>query len=1280
MENIHAYLKDISRQFATGEAREHSYRPALQRFLAASFPNATVINEPARITCGAPDLLVRERGPTRRPIGYVETKDIGDADLDGNSIHREQFDRYKTELSNIIFTDYLDFHFYEDGQFAARCRIAEIAGKRIVPVASEELERFSGLLRHFGSVAPKRIASPSRLAKLMAGKARLLANAVREALRSRDAGGQLHSQYLTFRQWLIHDLTEDAFADIYAQTITYAFFAARLHDTTPESFSRDEAVRLIPKTNPLLRRMFLDIESDLYDSIAWIVDDLVSLFAAADLREIMRNYRSDDPVMHFYEDFLAEYDPALRKQRGVWYTPTPVVRFIVGAVDEILMKDFGLPGGLADSSKIVVKVANDAPVGKRAKDFVEREMHRVQILDPSTGTATFLAEAIRKIYSKFAVQKGAWPDYVANHLLPRINGFEILMASYAMAHLKLDMLLQETLDECAAFLPSQRFRVFLTNSLEEHAAETGTLWAAALSQEAQEANYIKRDCPVMVVMGNPPYSVSSSNKGEWIEKLVSDYKKNLNEKKINLDDDYIKFIRLGQHYIDRKGEGILAYITNNSFLDGITHREMRRRLAESFDEIYILNLHGNARKKEIASDGSKDENVFDIMQGVSINIFVKCCQCDNVANTNSQLPIRSGAGKFENGNIGTGNTSTLATIHYADLWGRREEKYKALETATLSSINWRTIELRAPYYFFVPKDFSAEEEYNKGFSVAELFSSFGLGVKTERDNVAIHISKRGLESTVSDFANMNVEALRTKYHLGKDSRDWSIDRAKSDVLAHAAFDAYAKQILTRCFDVRWTFYPGTSKGFIGTPAYPIMQHMLHDNVALCLIRNSRGRDAVLPFVAEGLVCKDAVSSLDNCRVFPLYFYRENMGKVEKVPNLNAEIVSKIETAVAGGRTSSSAARAFLEGPPVATLTGHEFEGLKGIRAIRDAVDESFVRVCHVARHPSIGEVKLTRSGINDSLRHGFGRMKLAAFAAIPEIIGRGMVVQHSPDWKGRGYESFVVAAPVSIGGESCCAFVIINSTANDGYRFYLHEVGRVSEMKTAGGLRSGSSEKTSALSSTPGSTHKVSNAVENVNKGDDGNIKKIAQDIFAADCATSACRRDKPVSPEDIFHYIYAVLHMPAYRERYKEFLKVDFPRIPYPKGGEAFRRLASIGEKLVAVHLLKDPKVRDMSSPVASFPEVGSNRVEVVKFAEGRVRINDTQYFDNVPETAWNLFIGGYQPAQKWLKDRKGRELSYDDLMHYKAIIAALSETYRLVTELDAISLPTHEREEHHS
>lgn len=583
----------------------------------------------------------------------MATKTLEGAKKTGN---KEQFDRYKASLNNLIFTDYLDFHLYIDGVFITKIAIASIHNGTIVALP-ENFATFTNLIKDFASHLGQTIKSSKKLAEMMAGKARLLSDVIEKALTT-DVSDQedstLKDQMVAFKEILIHDITPKGFADVYAQTIAYGMFAARLHDPTLPTFSRQEAAELIPKSNPFLRKLFGYIAGpDIDDRIKWIVDSLVDIFLACNVEEILKNYgkstKMEDPIIHFYETFLSEYDPKLRKARGVWYTPAPVVNFIVRAVDDILKTEFDLPQGLADNSRIT----SPSPSGRAGVG-----LHKVQILDPATGTGTFLAETIKHIHKKFEGQQGIWSNYVETHLLPRLNGFELLMASYAMAHLKLDLLLTET-----GFKPTtnQRLRVYLTNSLEESHPDTGTLFANWLSSEANEANHIKRDSPVMCVIGNPPYAVSSTNKSEWIEKLTADYKKDLKEKSYNsLSDDYVKFIRYGQHYIEKNGSGILAYISNNSFIDGIVFRQMRKNLLESFDKIYILDLHGNAKKKEVCPDGSPDQNVFDIMQGVSINIFVK---------------------------TGKKKKHELGKISHLDLQGKRNIKYKFLNDNSINSMN-----------------------------------------------------------------------------------------------------------------------------------------------------------------------------------------------------------------------------------------------------------------------------------------------------------------------------------------------------------------------------------------------------------------------------------------------------------------------------------------------------------------------------------------------------------------------------------------------------------------
>ena len=674
---IHDYITNINQRYKLGFATEHTFRGDLQQLIESIVPQIRATNEPKRQKCGAPDYILTYK---EIPVGFIEAKDIGDSDLDGikKSGNKEQFDRYKNSLNNLIFTDYLHFHLYRDGEFVKKITIGKITEKGIVPLP-ENFEEFTAFIKDFCAHIGQTIKSSQRLAQMMAGKAKLLANIIGKALQSDEANKEdstLKDQMLAFKQILIHDITPQGFADVYAQTITYGMFAARYHDPTLPTFSRQEAYELIPKSNPFLKKLFGYIAGlDVDDRIRWVVDDLIQIFLACNVEEMLNSYgkstKTEDPIIHFYEDFLSEYDPKLRKARGVWYTPKPVVDFIVRAVDDILKTEFNLPQGLADTSKTKIKVELQ---GKK----VEQEVHKVQILDPATGTGTFLAEVVKHIHKKFQGQQGIWSNYVETHLLPRLNGFELLMASYAMAHLKLDLLLTET-----GFKPTsnQRFRVYLTNSLEKSHPDTGTLFANWLSTEANEANHIKRDTPVMCIIGNPPYSGESANKGEWIMKLMEDYKKEpggkeklkeRNPKWIN--DDYVKFLRYGQHFIEKNGSGVLAFINPHGFLDNPTFRGMRWHLLKTYDKIYTIDLHGNSKKKEIAPDGSADINVFDIQQGVSINVFVK-------------------TGKKKANDLGK-------ILHY-DLYGKRDIKYDFLNENSIQTIDFNELPNVAPMYFMV---------------------------------------------------------------------------------------------------------------------------------------------------------------------------------------------------------------------------------------------------------------------------------------------------------------------------------------------------------------------------------------------------------------------------------------------------------------------------------------------------------------------------------------------------------------------------------------------------
>ncbi|MBR5549364.1 MAG: DNA methyltransferase, partial [Kiritimatiellae bacterium] len=890
---IESYVAEVSRLAKTGKATEHTFRGALAALIDALAPGLKAVNEPKRTDCGAPDYIVQDK--TGLGVFYVEAKDLGDDDLDGKKRtgHKEQFDRYKAALDTIIFTDYLDFRLYRHGQFASSVRIADWDGEGKVSGRPAAYAYFAAFVADAAAGDPQKIDNAKRLAELMAGKARLLQRNAEEYLTplskayddapdgAKPPVTPILELMLGLRDVLMPDVGADEFSDIFAQTLTYGMFAARLNDPTPEDFSRYEAMALIPKTNPFLKQLFQYVANNLEDELEWMVDDLADLFRSADVAKIMRGYgrAGADSMIHFYEDFLAAYDAGLRKDRGVWYTPIQVVKFIVGAADWALRTRFGLPDGLADRSKVEIEREEIAPHGKRMTHKVKKTVHRVQLLDPATGTGTFIAESIRQIFEKFKGNEGMWPGYVESDLLPRLNGFELLMASYTMAHIKIDFALRET-----GTAPSgkERFRVFLTDSLSDwHKELPGGLFASALAPEQQGADEVKRDTPVMVVMGNPPYSGISQNNGEWISKLVDDYKVEpggkvkLQERKHWLNDDYVKFIRLAEHYVEKNGEGIVAFITPHGFLDNPTFRGMRWHLMQTFDEIWTLNLHGNSKKKEVAPDGGKDECVFNIMQGVAITLFVK------------------------KGGVAAKNAKN-AKVYYADLWGKKKDKLAALDAATMESVKWQEVQPTEPMLFFTPRDTSAETEYSHGFKIDELFLCNVMGIVTARDGFVVDMRKGDLLSRIYDFCSVSQsdDVVRARYfgtkksgkYLPGDTRGWKLEVARKKIASNN-HEQVVKTVNYRPFDTRYIYY---SSDMVDWGRERLMSHFLKgDNIGLCCIRICSRDDDLPVFVTDKITDKTILSSKDNANVFPLYLYEENMGKVEKRANLDKDIVAKI---------------------------------------------------------------------------------------------------------------------------------------------------------------------------------------------------------------------------------------------------------------------------------------------------------------------------------------------------------------------------------------------------
>ena len=922
------------------------------------------------------------------------------------------------------------------------------------------------------------ITTAQKLSVRLASLARAIRDCIHAALGIETESGRITQLMKAFRESLVHDLTAERFADMVAQTITYGLLSARIAD--PQSSTADDLAGHM-RTNPLLRELmiaFLQV-GDMRDGVKIDFDelgiaDVMELLDHTNMEAVVRDFGDrnprEDPVIHFYESFLAEYDKQQKVKRGVFYTPRPVVSYIVRSLDALLRSEFGLKDGLADTAtwgEMTERKGVTIPEGiSRNQDFV-------QILDPATGTGTFLVEVIdvirQTLKDKWEAQghnqrqvEVLWNEYVPKHLLPRLHGYELLMAPYAIAHLKIGLKLYET---GYRFGSNERARIYLTNALEPPQSVSGLLDFAipALAHEAQAVNEVKAMHRFTVVLGNPPYSGHSANKGEWIRHLLHGRGSNkqienyftidggpLNERNPKwLNDDYVKFIRFAHWQIERTGQGVVGFITNHSYLDNPTFRGMRESLICTFPKTYVLDLHGNAKKKERAPDGGKDENVFDIQQGVAIGLFV--------------MPVNS----------------VLHRCVHADLWGRREPpggtgKYAWLVNSNVSNTTWNTLSAKPPLCPLVPRDDALYEEYEEGWSMADIFPVHSVGVVTARDKLAIQWTAEDMEHVVRDFASLETEEARAAYSLGKDAQDWKVQLAQEDVRKG---NGSVCCVLYRPFDRRFTFYTGKSRGFICRPRPEVMRHMLAgDNLGLSTTRSTEiagGWEHV--FVSRNLIQHHTVSLKEVNYLFPLYvFPREVPSNAvnQRVPNLDSEFTRAL-VAVVG--------------------------------------------------------LKLTADGFGDLITT-FG--------------------------------------------------------------------------------------------------------------------------------------------PEDIFRYLYAVLHSPEYRRRYADFLKSDFSRVPLPGNRTLFSDLTRLGARLVRIHLLE---VENSDSQV-TFPISGSNQVEELRYMPpkhglpGRVWINGNQHFDGVDPDTYSFAIGGYHPAQKWLKDRKGHKLSKTDIAHYGKIVAALSETRRRMVEIDDI------------
>ncbi len=1030
-----SYLKQI-RETPIAEQTEHTSRAALEdllrRFASAGAPHDTSVqHEPKRERDkGAPDFKIKRRGMI---LGYVEVKEIG-ANLD-KVLKSDQIKRYRELSDNILLTDYLQWIWIDRERVKGREILAyatDLEG-RTIHLRPDRAEAVDKLISAFFSEPPQGIGRAQQLALALAARARLLRDFLtvelaRQQVEHRE--GRLFALYEVFRTQVFHELTTQEFADAFAQMLAYGLFLARLNAGASETVTLDNVRAHIPGSFRLIRELVRFIEEmneREYDDARWIVDEVLSIVNGLDLmaihedlsfrqrKAISRKVRAGDeeehrlfekdPFIYFYEDFLRAYDPAMRKSRGVYYTPPPIVNFIIRAVDDILKGTFGIRDGLADHK-------------------------RVTVLDFACGTGTFLLEVFERIFDNIGgPDSGRAVPIVREHILKNLFGFEYLIAPYTIAHLKLSQYLK---DKGHALHDDERLQVFLTNTLEPIEPQKN-LMLPAIAAEVEAAQKVK-DREILVITGNPPYSGHSKNKGAWIREKIDGYKYTIErrpdltganglgpEEEVPLgernpkwlNDDYVKFIRFAQLKMDAVEEGVVGIITNHSWLDNPTFRGMRQSLMRTFNQIYVLDLHGNAKKKEAAPGGGKDENVFDIEQGVAISVFVR------------RPGIESG-------------------VWRGDLWGKRLEKYRTVAEGTLQRDVKHFLAPSQPNYLFLQQDRSSAATYEKYYPVNKIFNDSSVGIVTGRDDLSVGFTKEWIVRRIEQFARQDTETSRREFGLGKDSTDWSVEGAHGDIIASGPNQGNFRELCYRPFDTRYTYYTGNSNGVHVRPRSAISRYMLTRNVALLFSR----------------VTKDAPSAL-------------------------------VTTSLVAHKSST--------------------------------------------------------------------RYDITYFAPL---------------------------------------------------------------------LR-----------------------------GEAENLHTAFRDFLDA-------RYSHHYLPEEVLGCIYAVLYAPTYRSRYAEFLRVDFPRIPFPKSRDNFDALAVIGSALIQVHLLRQtPK-----GGLADFRGKGDRIVEAMRYspAEQAVFINKSQYFAPVPQPVWDFQIGGYQVLDKYLKSRKGRELSLDEITHVGAVADALAFTIEQMAKID--------------
>ncbi|EAK4212298.1 N-6 DNA methylase [Campylobacter coli] len=867
MDIFKKYTSEIQAIFEGKNYNEHSFRTCFENLLNELKPKEVkIIHEPKsekgqgsiRPDFKTYKLIDKEKELSyNHLVGFIECKNL-DVDLNLH-LKGKQLSKYLQISPNIIFTNYKRFILFSFEKVVFDIDLLDDK----LDLKEENISIFRNLLKAYFDDNSTTIKSKQELVKVLSTQSFYLSNALKISFDESDANSSFKRFFRktkdTFKNIEKIDLKDEEFCDILAQAIVYGIFVSYIEndDYDLEKIPIENFISFLPSTfRTLSEFVYFAIPSfSLPQDIKYTLENIKKTLSLIDKIALCKilNQDLESVSIYLYEDFLKAYDDLRatqkRKEGGVFYTPKSIVDMIVSSLDELLKTKLNKNKGFNDQG--------------------------VKVLDFATGTGSFLASVFEKIISKESeVFKN---EAIKNKFLKDIYGFELSFVPYIVARLKLGQILRK--NGFVNFSDAD-FQIFLNNTLDLEKIANFDMFMPLenLDTEWKKARDVKHSQDLLVILGNPPYNAKSKNKGEDILELLKIYKQGLNDKNIQpLNDDYIKFMRFAQWKLLEQNKkdlfeekkGLLGFITNNSFINGKTHRKMRESLYKSFDEIYILNLHGSDK------DAKNDENVFDIKVGVCISLFVK--YKDEPSN---------GAKVFY---YSTGDNNIFS----------RKEKFALLDDVRqkgLDAIKWEELSLDEPYFWFIKREFKNKEYENfwalasdKAEDKKSIFLNYNSGIETQKDNIAIQLMKNKMEETLKDFSNLNSVDLVKKYDL-KDSRDWKISNSVNAIKNNLG---KIERIAYRPFDLRWTFYTNKSKSFIAYPRYEVMQHFLDkENLGLCFpkicLNSIFDYSMVINTIADRALggCK---TGSETC-IAPLYLYVNN----EKIPNFTSEFLAHKE--------------------------------------------------------------------------------------------------------------------------------------------------------------------------------------------------------------------------------------------------------------------------------------------------------------------------------------------------------------------------------------------------